>query len=95
MLLLAVSVLPSATVRVEPVAGAVKVTLLTVVADATPSTGVTSVGEVANTTLPEPVVAASIVVVTVPVSPVVTKLPATAGTFKLNVDAVFGPTRLT
>jgi len=55
MLLLAVKVLPSAIVKVDPVAGAVKVTLLTVVADATPSVGVTSVGEVAKTADPEPV----------------------------------------
>ena len=55
--LLAVSVLPSAMVRVEPEAGAVKATLLTDVAVATPSTGVTRVGVVARTTEPEPVVA--------------------------------------
>ena len=56
-LLLAVSVLPSAMVSVEPVAGAVSVTLLMVVAEATPSVGVTSVGDVARaTTVPVPVV---------------------------------------
>jgi len=55
MLLLAVRVLPSAIVRVDPVAGAVRVTLLTVVAEATPKVGVTSVGEVAKTADPEPV----------------------------------------
>jgi len=55
MLLLAVKVLPSAIVRVDPVAGAVRVTLLTVVAEATPKVGVTSVGEVAKTAEPEPV----------------------------------------
>ena len=54
-LLLAVRVLPSAMVRVDPEAGAVIVTLLTDVADATPSVGVTSVGEVANTRAPVPV----------------------------------------
>lgn len=53
------SVEPSANVRVAPVAGAVTVTLLMVVADATPKVGVVSVGLVANTTLPEPVVANS------------------------------------
>ena len=37
---------PSATVRVEPVAGAVIVTLFTVVAVATPKLGVVKVGEV-------------------------------------------------
>jgi hypothetical protein len=42
--LLAVSVLPSAIVSVDPVAGAVKVTLLIVVAEATPRVGVVSVG---------------------------------------------------
>ena len=55
MELLTVSVLPSAMVRVDPVAGAVRVTLLMVVADATPSVGVVSVGELANTKLPVPV----------------------------------------
>jgi hypothetical protein len=56
-LLLAVSVLPSAIVSVEPVAGVVRVTLLMVVAEATPSVGVTSVGDVARaTTVPVPVV---------------------------------------
>ena len=54
-LLFAVSVLPSAIVSVEPVAGAVKATLLMLVAEATPSVGVTSVGLVASTLLPEPV----------------------------------------
>ena len=52
----AVRVLPSAMVRVEAVAGAVIVTLLTVVAVATPSVGVTNVGEVSKTKLPVPVV---------------------------------------
>jgi len=49
--LLTVNVLPSIIVRVEPVPGVVRVTLLIVVADATPRTGVTSVGEVENTRL--------------------------------------------
>ena len=44
--LLIVSVFPSAIVRVEPVAGAVRVTLLIVVAVATPRDGVVRVGEV-------------------------------------------------
>ena len=39
-----VSVLPSKIVKVEEVAGAVSVTLLIVVAEATPSVGVTRVG---------------------------------------------------
>jgi hypothetical protein len=43
--LFAVKVLPSAIVRVELVAGAVIATLLMLVALATPSVGVTSVGE--------------------------------------------------
>jgi hypothetical protein len=42
-------------VRVALVAGAVIATLLIDVADATPSTGVTNVGEVANTRTPLPV----------------------------------------
>lgn len=50
-------VFPSAIVRVLPVAGAVKVTLLTVVAVATPSIGVMRVGDVAATGEPVPVVA--------------------------------------
>ena len=50
------SVEPSPRVSVEPVAGAVSVTLLTVVAEATPSTGVTRVGVVARTISPVPVV---------------------------------------
>jgi hypothetical protein len=53
--LLTVRVLLSAIVRVALVAGAVIATLLIDVADATPSTGVTSVGEVANTRAPLPV----------------------------------------
>lgn len=47
---------PSAKVRVADVAGAVIATLLTEVAVAAPILGVTSVGEVAKTILPEPVV---------------------------------------
>lgn len=50
-----VAVFPSAIVSTAEVAGAVIVTLLTLVAEATPSTGVTSVGEVANTAAPDPV----------------------------------------
>jgi len=53
--LLAVKVLPSAIVSVDPVAGVVIVTLLTVVAAAAPRIGVTSVGEVAKTAEPDPV----------------------------------------
>ena len=53
--LLAVKVFPSAIVRVAVVAGAVRVSLLTLVAVATPMSGVTRVGEVARTTEPEPV----------------------------------------
>ena len=51
----AVSVLPSAMVSVEPVAGAVIATLFTDVAVATPIVGVTSVGDVAKTGFPVPV----------------------------------------
>lgn len=53
--LLTVRVLPSAMVRVALVAGAVIATLLMEVADATPRVGVVSVGEVANTSSPDPV----------------------------------------
>ena len=53
--LLQVNVLPSATVIVALVAGAVMVTLLIEVAEATPSVGVVSEGLVANTSAPVPV----------------------------------------
>ena len=53
--LLAVSVFPSAIVKVEPVAGAVIATLLILVADATPRVGVVRDGLVANTRAPDPV----------------------------------------
>jgi hypothetical protein len=46
---------PSATVNVDDVAGAVIVTLLILVAEATPNTGVVRVGDVANTKSPLPV----------------------------------------
>jgi hypothetical protein len=49
------SVLPLAKVKVAEVAGAVIVSLLTLVALATPNTGVTRVGELLNTTDPDPV----------------------------------------
>lgn len=55
MVLLTVSVLPSAIVSVAPVVGAVKATLLTLVADATPKLGVVRLGLVAKTNAPEPV----------------------------------------
>lgn len=54
-LLFTVKVLPFTIVSVEPVAGVVIVTLLMVVAEATPRTGVTSVGEPSKTNLPVPV----------------------------------------
>ena len=47
--LLAVKVLPSAIVRVEPVAGVVMVTLFKVVAVALPKVGLTRVGELEKT----------------------------------------------
>ena len=53
--LLAVRVLPSAIVNVDPVAGAVIVTLFIDVADATPKVGVVSEGELLNTRRPVPV----------------------------------------
>ena len=49
------SVLPLAKVKVAEVAGAVIVSLLTLVALATPSVGVTRVGELLNTIDPDPV----------------------------------------
>lgn len=49
------SVEPSASVNVAAVAGAVKATLLMLVAVATPSTGVVKVGDVANASAPVPV----------------------------------------
>ena len=52
---LVTNVEPSAKVNVADVAGAVKVTLLTLVAIATPMVGVTNVGLVASTLLPVPV----------------------------------------
>jgi hypothetical protein len=52
---LVTKLLLSANVKVAPVAGWVKVNLFIDVAVATPNTGVTKVGEVAKTRLPEPV----------------------------------------
>lgn len=52
---LTVRVCPSAMVSVEPVAGAVIATLFIVVADATPSDGVTSDGDCWRTGFPDPV----------------------------------------
>jgi hypothetical protein len=46
---------PSAIVNVAEIAGAVIVTLLILVAEATPNVGVTKVGLVPNTNAPEPV----------------------------------------
>ena len=53
---LAVKVFPSAMVKVADVAGVVRVTLLMLVAEATPNVGVVREGEVARTTAPDPVV---------------------------------------
>ena len=53
--LLDVNVFPSVIVSVEPVAGAVTVTLFTVVAVAAPIFGVVKVGDVAKTVAPVPV----------------------------------------
>ena len=50
----AFKVLPSRIVSVTPVAGGVKVTLLTLVAVATPMFGVVRLGDVASTTAPDP-----------------------------------------
>lgn len=49
------SVLPSEIVKVDPVAGAVRVTLFIVVAVATPSVGVVRDGDVCITGFPVPV----------------------------------------
>jgi hypothetical protein len=54
-----VRVEPSANAKVAEVAGAVKATLLILVAVATPNTGVTRVGDVANTLTPVPVLSVS------------------------------------
>lgn len=54
IVLLMVSVLPSMIVNVEPVAGVVIVSLLMLVADATPSVGVVNDGDVSLTTSPVP-----------------------------------------
>ena len=62
----AVRVNPSWMVSVDPVAGAVRVTLFIVVAEATPRVGVVSVGLVARTTLPDPVVEAAEMAVPLP-----------------------------
>jgi hypothetical protein len=56
------------------------VAFVNVTLDGVPNAGVTNVGLVANTTAPDPVVLANMVVVTVPVSPVVTNVPVMAGT---------------
>jgi hypothetical protein len=52
---------PSAKVKVAAEAGAVNATLLILVAEATPKTGVTRVGDVANTLTPVPVLSVSAV----------------------------------
>ena len=56
-LALAVRVFPSAIVRVDPLAGAVRATLFMVVAVATPRVGVVSAGLMARTLDPVPVTA--------------------------------------
>jgi len=78
----AANVLPSATVSVEPVAGAVRVTLLTVVAVATPSVGVTSVGDIARTTEPVPVLA----VAATPLMEKLLPVPAVSYVLLVNVS---------
>ena len=79
------------SVPVTPVVKGNPVALVKTIADGVPNAGVTNVGLVANTTAPDPVVLANIVVVTVPVSPVVTNVPVTAGTAIVKLLAVFGP----
>lgn len=85
-----VNVTPFGIVRVAPVAGAVIVTLLMVVAEATPRVGVVRVGEVENTAEPEPVSSvtaearledehdptATVAVLLAPASVMVVQLPA-------------------
>ena len=55
--LLTASVLPSEIVKVDPVAGVVRVTLLIVVAVAAPNVGVVKEGDVARAMPPDPVTA--------------------------------------
>jgi hypothetical protein len=74
--LLAVNVLPSAIVKVEPVAGAVNATLLMLVAVATPNAGVVRVGLVR-------VLFVSVSVVARP-----TKVSVAAGNVRVVVPAV-------
>ena len=81
--LLAVKVLPSAIVSVALVAGAVRATLFTEVAVATPNTGVTNVGVFDNTTAVVPVEAVT------PVPPLATgKVPVTFVVKFVNVVEV-------
>ena len=61
VVLLIVAVLLLAIVKVAAVAGAVNVTLLIVVAVATPKIGVTKVGDVAKTAFPVPVIAVEVI----------------------------------
>jgi len=89
--LLAVKVLPSAMVNVEPVAGAVIVTLLIVVAVAAPNVGVVSEGLVDNTTvLPVPVTALTPVLLICNTLPV----PAVLNVLLVNVSVVALPTNV-
>jgi len=89
--LLAVMVLPSAMVNVDPVAGAVIVTLLIVVALAAPNVGVTNVGLVDNTTaLPVPVTALTVLLLICNTLPVL----AVLNVLLVNVSVVALPTNV-
>jgi hypothetical protein len=71
--LFTVRVFPSRIVRVDPVAGVVRVTLLILVADATPRDGVVSDGLVERTTVPDPVLPVHVGAVARPPAPVEVK----------------------
>ena len=93
--LLTVNVLPSKIVNVEPVAGAVNVTLLMVVAEATPRTGVTKVGVLLKTATPVPVSSdktpanwAEVVAANWLRFPVVAKVLVVAGSVTVNGSGV-------
>ena len=85
-LLLAVRVLPSAIVRVDPVAGAVIATLFTDVAVATPNVGVVMVGEV-SVLLVKVSVPSNVAIVPV-VGRVTVPEPAVAFAFRIVVPLV-------
>src|SRR5581483_9621377 len=84
----AVKVLPSAMVSVAAVAGAVIVTLLTVVAVAAPSVGVVKLGETARAIAPVPVLA----VTATPFTRKLLPAPAVSNVLLVSVSVVARPT---